>query len=166
MILSKSALIQLAVTSVIAVLLGFSGVSTYHVRSFDRAFMAWYHNPTPENERALEREQRNLHDQRLAASMKIGVVTFSLGNCVWSLLRRKTFILALASFALCSTLVAFAGLPSFPLDRKSWFVDFIFTQVSAGPIQLFFLTLWFLSLLGALIMLLRARKNVQSASSR
>jgi len=58
-----------------------------HRQSFDRAFSAWYKNPTAENEAALKREQHVNYMIRLHDSATGAAIVVAAGYGIWAMLR-------------------------------------------------------------------------------
>jgi hypothetical protein len=54
-----------------------------HRRDFDKAFVTWLHDPTPQNEEALRVEQRKNEIIMLAVSAVIALVPVALGAGIY-----------------------------------------------------------------------------------
>ena len=81
----KALVVQLAVTAILAAMVGwFAGATSLpHSRSFNRAFMNYIHDRTPENEAALHVERGKLRRIRDIAALTAAVLFFVLCNFVW-----------------------------------------------------------------------------------
>ena len=72
--------------AVLAYLLAFGLIySTEHIhrQAFDKAFFAWYKNPTVENEAALKREQRTNEMIRLQDAAIGAAILIAVGYGAW-----------------------------------------------------------------------------------
>ena len=54
-----------------------------HRRDFDRAFIAWLHDPTPQNDAALRSEQRKNDMIKLFDTAVIALVMVTLGSSIY-----------------------------------------------------------------------------------
>ena len=54
-----------------------------HRRDFDKAFMAWFHDRTPQNEEALRMEQRKNEKIKRSDSVVIALVLMTLGAGIY-----------------------------------------------------------------------------------
>ena len=60
--------------------------TSIHRREFDAAFLAWYRNPTVQNEAALNREkQQNRIERRSTAAVLAFVIVFAGGGGYWAI---------------------------------------------------------------------------------
>ena len=58
-----------------------------HRRAFDRAFMIWLHDRTPENEAVLRAEQRKNDRIKLADSAVIALALVTIGSSIYFTIR-------------------------------------------------------------------------------
>ena len=166
---SKSVVEQLAVSTVLAVVLGWvlGAGGSYHIHSFDQAFFRYEHDRTPVNEAALRLEEQKLQHLRNMHFLKAIPLVFFLTNCIYSALMRRARLAALGLLATCATFLAYVGIPSFPIDRRCCSVWINGIGMNESAIQLFALC----ASLGALALLafaliwhhLRTKQMVGSA---
>lgn len=118
--LPKASLTQLAITGVVAVAFGlFVGVTAfYHFRSYDQAFSKYIHDRTAENKAALNVEGGKIQHLRNVLSFKTALLSFFVLNAGYSLFRRKGRLAAVGLLAASSTILAYVGIPSFPIDWR------------------------------------------------
>ena len=146
---AEAVLKQVVVTGILAFAFGllFGATSFYHIQSFDKAFTNYTRNRTPENEAALKVESEKLQHRRNVDSLEAGLLFFCLSNFLHSLLRRKLRLAALCLLFASSAIVAYFGVPSFPLDWQccSYWGPGFGDGVSKAVVQISALFVWLTS---------------------
>lgn len=148
---SKPVVLQLAITCVIALVLGFfvGFTAFYHIHSFDRALMNYVHNPTPETKSALRVEQAKITHMRVIDSLEGAFLFFFVANFIFSLNARRKRLASLSLLAAFSTLVVYVGIPSFPVNRGGGSNMFVFDiWFGDGAVQVTVFCGWFIALVG------------------
>jgi hypothetical protein len=74
---------RLVITAILALVVAFAVPQTLHRRDFDKAFFAYYRNPTAENETVLRREQAKNNRIWLLTNAAAALVLFIAINAVW-----------------------------------------------------------------------------------
>jgi hypothetical protein len=155
--LSKTTVVQLASTAVIAMLVGcFVGfTSFYHIYSYDHAFTKYIHNPTPENDAAFRAEGRKIQRLRYIDSLKAALLCFFVCNVIYNATRRKGRLACVSLLAASLTFLAYVGVPSFPLDRRccAYWGPGAEGGISESSVQVFALSACFFALVLVLLSL-------------
>ena len=79
----KKLLLRLPAVYAIAFVLVYLIPEHMHRRGFDKVFMTWRHDPTPQNEEMLRVEQRKNEIIKLAGSAVVALVLVALGTGIY-----------------------------------------------------------------------------------
>jgi hypothetical protein len=83
---------RLISSAALALLIAFLVPQHTHRHDFDRAFTAWLHDKTPENEAALRQQQEINHRFEIEGSLIVALVLFTLfagSSTLWAYFRRS-----------------------------------------------------------------------------
>ena len=79
----KKLILRFLAVYIVAFVLAYLIPQHMHRRDFDKTFTTWLHDPTPQNEEALRREQRKNEIIKLKVSAVIAVVLVGLGAGIY-----------------------------------------------------------------------------------
>ncbi len=74
---------RFVITAIFALVVAFAAPQSLHRHDYDKAFSAYYRNPTPENETAFRREQAKNDRIVLLTAAAAALVLFIAINAVW-----------------------------------------------------------------------------------